>query len=187
MTGAWRYTTWADCTRHWHWFNAVGPAERVRALLPACTRAGALALPLLAGPAAGPLLAAPAAPALPWIGAPGWVQAALPFGPGGYGFGPGGFGGGFGPSPSDMEVPALGIAGSSAGLGGAARDVGTHVVPSAPSAGSGQFSGNTDLLRVSPPSLSEEEGVAPQPVPEAPALAVVAVALLGLAMGRRRG
>lgn len=105
MSGAYRF--WTDpetCIRHWHWFPKVGPAEMVRGAIPACVRGAALALPLLAGPAAGPLLAAPAAPEMPWIGAPGWVQTALPFGPGGYGYGPG-FGGEYGYAGGAYTIP----------------------------------------------------------------------------------
>lgn len=87
MPGAWRYTTdWTRCVRVWRYYSRVGPAEIVRGIIPACVRGGAVVLPILVGPSALP--AAPARPALPWIGAPGWVTAAsLPFGPGGYEYG----------------------------------------------------------------------------------------------------
>lgn len=185
MSG-WRYTT-IDCIRVWKFYQTVGPAERVRALLPACTRAGALALPLLAGPAAGPLLAAPVVPELPWIGAPGWVQAALPFGPGGYRYGPGGFGGsgyagGFGaagyafPRPEGYEQQAVAtqlIAQGYQSVGGEQAPGGNH-----------PGEGLTGAPR--PGSAPMPTPDTPTDVPEPSALAVFAVAVLGVAAGRRR-
>lgn len=83
MTGAWRYQTLADCRRVWTWFAHPGPALRAVTLSFACGGLHGAALP-----------AAPPVPTLPWIGAPGWVQTALPFGPSGFGGGYGYAGGG---------------------------------------------------------------------------------------------
>ncbi len=180
---AWRYTT-IDCVRVWQFYRHVGPAEIARSIVWPCSRAGALALPLLAGPAVATLPARALAPVLPLIGQPdAFGGGAYALGGPGFGFGDAGYApfgsgfgaGGFGPSPSDREVPALGIAGVSAAPGRAARDVGTHVQPSAPSAGSGHLLGNTEQL-----------DVAPQPVPEPSSLAVLFLPVVGILFWRRR-
>ncbi len=189
---------WSVWTRAHPWWHA--PA---RAVSGPCSRAAALAFPLLAAPgAAGPLLAAPAAPALPWIGAPGWVQTALPFGPGGYagGFGGYGYAGGTGfalgrplalvpgglpavgtaytiPEPVSGR-PLLGSvflrveADRDRYLGGPAGWSGVPT-PEGPARAGGGY----------PPLVSD----VPTSVPEPAALDVVLAGLLAVAVWRRRG
>lgn len=185
--GAWRYHTLADCRRVWVWFSKVGPAEIVRGVVPACVRSAALALPLLAGPAAGPLLAAPAAvPALPWIGAPGWVQTALPFGLGGYGYGQG-FGGAYGYAGGagtgllvDRNPIVPGVPPVGGEVAGGRTHIATNVLPQTALIGHVP----DDTAGVGSTPLASDT---PTDVPCPPGLAVVAVALAGLAVGRRRG
>lgn len=84
MTGAYRYWTTPDCVRHWAWFPKVGPAEIVRATVPACIKAGVLALPLVLPGAAFVPAVAPVAYPQPIYSGPAYEVGAGLFVPGVY-------------------------------------------------------------------------------------------------------
>ncbi len=201
MTFAWRYLTDANCVRHWHLYRNAGPAERIRALLPACTRAGALALPLLAGPAAAPPLVSALASPLPWIGQPdAFGGGAYALGGPGYGFGDagyaalGGFGGGYGYAGAEGRLvpPAL-VPGLAPAVGTAPfQSTGNGLVDNSNSSGrnQGHNQTNSQLYQFSSPGRQLEgnqgQGDTRRNVPCPPGLAVLAVAMLGVVVGRRR-
>ena len=146
------------------WLRFLGTHANWHApLLAAVACAGAAGAPLSAGPnrTADFVRFRPLSD-LPWIGAPGWVRHAQP-----------------GVIPAAYEFPALGFAGSSTDLGGAARRLGAHVAPSALVAGSGHLLGNTEQL------TALASPAAPQPVPEPSALACVLVGIVAVLVGRR--
>lgn len=92
----WRFRTDPiTCIRHWAFYPFAGPPEHIVALVGPCSRAAALAMPLLAGPVA----AAPRA-ALPWVTQP------EVFGRGAYGLG----GAGYGYAPLELGLAGYGQA-----------------------------------------------------------------------------
>lgn len=156
----------------------VGPAQRLRALLPACGRIGALAaLPLLAGPAVAP----PArilAPLLPWIGQPDlYGGGAYALGGPAYGFGNAGYAGGFS-SPGYAFAPLEGYGPQPGGRQPIAQSYQASAGGQAPGATQPDVSHAT-----APPARAAANHPAlpttPQPVPCPPGAAVLAVALLG--------
>lgn len=206
MAGAWRYHTLADCTRAWTWFPRVGPSERVRALLPACGRTAALALPLLAGPAVATLPVRALAPVLPLIGQPdAFGGGAYALGGPGYGFGGAGYvpGDGFGDDgyryaggqwsrDIALSPPSVLVPGGLPAVGTASlQSAGNGLVDN--SNGSGRNLGRnqtiTQLDQSSSPGRQLErnqgQGSTEQNVPCPPGVAVLAVALLGVVVGRR--
>jgi len=187
MAGAWRYTTWADCTRHWRWYDVVGPAQRTRALLPACGRAGALALPLLAGPAVAPP-ARVLAPLLPWIGLPDLYGGGA-YAPGGPGFGFGDYGYAGGPVIAGSAAPAL--------VPGGLPAVGTAFLGNqGPGTGAVMRAGQADVTLSGAPTGqpggnataggSPALSATPQNVPEIPSFAVLLSGLTICLLWRRR-
>lgn len=165
----WRYTTdWTRCVRVWTWFVHPGPAQRAIALSIACGGLSGAALP-----------AAPAAPALPWIRAPGWVQTALPFGPGGYAGGFGGYG----------YAGGAGLIEHSNGPGRGQRETRVFAQLDQPFAPGRVLEGNQGLVVLERGSevLIPLVRDVPTDVPCPPGLAVFAVALAGVAVGRWRG
>ena len=187
MAGGWRYYTTPDCVRHWRWFAKVGPAEAVRAVLPACVKAGALALPLLAGPAAAPLPARVLPAPLPLIGQPdAFGGGAYALGGPGYGLGGVGYAPIEGVGPSGFGGAGYGYAGEGSGalVPGAPPAVGTAYAFNAPAAG--QVPGNSGLLStgsagLTTPQTDVSTGVASsgtsQPVPEPASLTILALAV----------
>ncbi len=184
----WRYTTdWTRCVRVWRWFAHPGPAQRAIALSIACGGLSGAALP-----------AAPAAPALPWIGAPGWVQSALPFGPGGYGPG---FGGGYGYAggqwsrPITSSPPSALVPGGLPAVGTAYEVPAMLGVPQRATLALSVGAGPAGSLPIpaeggaSPPRGGRPLPTSDTPtdVPCPPGVAMIAVALAGLAVRRRWG
>lgn len=189
----WRFTT-INCVRVWKDYVRVGPAEHIRALLPACVRSSALALPLLAGPAVTPP-ARVLPPFLPWIGQPdAFGRGAYAMGGSGYGFGDagyapfGGFGGGYGYAGAEGRLvpPAL-VPGLAPAVGTAPfQSTGNGLVDSSndSSRNLGQNQTIPQLDQLSSPGRQLErnqgQGDTPQNVPCPPGLGVLAMALLGV-------
>ena len=197
MAGAWRYTTNADCVRVWHWFARVGKPEIARTL-PACTRAAALGLPLIAAPAAVPIPVRPVQPVGPgpfWAGeAPGGVGA---FGPGladvGEGYGPGvgpyGYAGGGAYGLGSLTVP-----GGPSG-GGGAVGIGRDVLPQTGSAAGYALptftnipaaGGSPAIMLPMAVAAVAEADTGDTPVPEPGSLAVLGAAVMAMVCVRRR-
>ena len=181
MASAWRYYTTPDCIRHWHLFRHVGPAEIVRAALPACTRAGALALPLLAAPAAVPVpVPARVLPApLPWIGQPdAFGGGAYALGGPGYGFGEAGYA----PFSEFAPLPA-----GSALVGAVSNRGGRHVTASDQlTFGAGAGAAASAPFSPISPALASTPDTAPRPVPEPASVAILAVAMGAVVVLRGR-
>ncbi len=201
---------WAVWGRARPWWHAP-----VRAVSGPCSRAAVLTLPLLAGPATGPLPGYAGSDAGSLPGYAGSVAAIVPgyagstdrfgagaYGPGGYGYAPGGFGsGGYGYAgrpEASLEglvvtvalvpggLPAVGTAYEVPAMLGVPQRATPALLVGAGPAGSLPVPAEGGA---SPPTGERPVPTSdtPQPVPEASGLAVVAVALLGVAVGRRRG
>jgi len=202
MAGAFRYLT--DCAtgqKVWRWYSRAGRPEVASVIAP-CGRAAALALPLLAGPAAVPLPAHALASPLPLIGQPdAFGRGAYAMGGPGYGFGDAGyaplgpgFGGGYGYAGAEGRLvpPAL-VPGLAPAVGTAPfQSTGNGLVDNSNSSGrnQGHNQTNSQLYQFSSPGRqlkgNQGRGDTPQDVPEPPGLGVLAVALLGMILGRRQ-
>jgi hypothetical protein len=196
--GAYRYTTnLITCLREWRWYDVVGRPEVARGII-ACTRAGALALPLL--------------PALPMV-PPVWAALPVPY-PAIYGVGPyagGGFGdiaggagmvsefahGGFAGAPFYELGQAHGASPTRFAVEGPQR-VGTAIPPAAggsPAVSLPQFDttfaprppGQTPpTTTVTIPEIVVRPD-APQDVPEPASFALLGMGVLGWGLARIRG